>query len=561
MLKKTLIAAAVASMMSTSAFAMTLSTTDAASEVATTSTLGNVTIGNYTANVLASQTKQAVLDKTTFSGTVEAFFDQTQVTGTAEAELKDGGEIIYQLTGDAYFNADNVAALLTIPSTATAFDGVAVTIDSSVLAYDVTDSSLVADIQRLFKVVDDGTNITIEYSLDSDNQRLSLKLADAVANTDVAVDNDASDDGATTDDTEYLNSASVLLDFTASTLQQGLTLTEGTTSAVKLSVGALQNASYTADPISTPALFEFDDLFDLDQVELTADEDAVALVSDTYANWDLTTFNDSDGDGVEDGAFRAVTLHNNTTNQNIQHRYLTVSITGDFTGMATNTAGTFLLDSDGNATDWAVSGDTASITYSTETSVTTNTAGGDDLVLALPELVLQDDNTDALEAQEFTLTVTQDGSSATFNEYSQTIGNAFVVTRDGMKFDTVTTGTTSSNIIYIRDVSKVLPEDGGKIFVTITEYDAHDVDAQGEGTDLVTRVALPNVTLPSNGAVTLTPAGVAEALGVSINPSRQARFLFEVETNQGEAAVKKSTSEGVDIQTGAQDTVPVDFTL
>ncbi|HGY5272693.1 TPA: S-layer protein, partial [Aeromonas salmonicida subsp. salmonicida] len=71
-----------------------------------------------------------------------------------------------------------------------------------------------------------------------------------------------------------------------------------------------------------------------------------------------------------------------------------------------------------------------------------------------------------------------------------------------------------------------------------------------------------SVTLPSGGAVTLKPADVAADVGASITAGRQARFLFEVETNQGEVAVKKSNAEGVDIQNGTRGTAPlVDFTL
>jgi hypothetical protein len=530
MLKKTLVALAVTGLVSTSVSAMTLDTNK------------NIAGDDFETNTLASQTKQDVLDKTTLDAVIDVTFAQTQ-TDDEDDELQDAGELILSLSGDAHFNPDKIAALLTATNqdttgAATFSGGLGVAAAADPSETTTPASSLYSDISTIFKVDVSGApsnaTLAIRYSLDNDNQRLSIKLADTVPHAD---------------------SVRVRLNFTNAVLGQAFKLTSGSSATVKMSIGALENASYTADPVSTPVLFKMDDLFSIKQAELTTTADATALVSDSYAQWSTTDVNNY-------GNLRRVDITNNTTNQNIQHKYLNLTLTGDFTGVQLN--GTKIADDSGAATAWTVN------TAKTEATATYSTISGDsnglipgsdgetDVQLEMPQLIIDSANTTALEAQSFTLSVAG-VDNPTFDPYTQSIANAFVVTRDGLKFDTVTTGTTSSNIIYIRDTSKSLPADGGKIFVTITEFDAHGNDANANGTDLVTRKAL-SFNLPSNGAVTLTPAGVAADLGVEINPARQARFYFEVETNQGEAAVKKATSGGVDIQTGSK-TDGIDFTL
>ncbi|WP_315918682.1 VapA family S-layer protein [Vibrio fluvialis] len=517
MLKKTLLAMAVAAVAS-SASAMTLEVTkDGAA----------VTPEAFVTNVLASQTKQDVLDKTTLEGVVDVIFKQD---GT-EPELKNAGEIILKLSGDAQFNPEKVAALLSAPfdtdlATTTFEGGIAVVTGADATATAIGNLDSHADkMETVFKVDSDGTNVSVRYSLDSNNQRLSLKLADT-ATTDALV--------------------RVRFDFTDAVLGQAFKLTSGSTSQVRMSVGALQNASYTADPQNTPVLFKTENLFSVEQTSANG-ADKTALVSTTYTQWNDPTV----------GGLRTVEFTNNTTKQNIQYKHVKISLAGDFTGIATKDGK--LAAQDGSATVWSVANGVASAYYSDITGQTdANFEGEYTGNLVLPELFIADDNEASIPAQNFALTV-ENIDNATFVPYSQTIGNAFIVVRDGMKFDTVTTGTSAQNVIYIRDVSKSLPAEGGKIFVTITEYDAHELENGGKGTDLVTRAVLPT-RLPSNGAVTLTPAGIAEALGVATTPGHQARFFFEVETNQGEAAVKKQTADGVDIQTGRSQSV-TDFTL
>lgn len=529
MLKKTLLAAAVSTIVASPAMALTLKVTTSAD-------------GVFEANTLAVQTKQEVLDKTSLDAKVIATFNNT-VAGTDNDELKGGGEIILNLTGEGEFNVEKVADLLETTDAA-GFPGLTITVANDAAGTIKKDFVAVTDLEKLFKVDTVNTVSTIRYGLDQDNKRLSLRLNDVLDGTfDL--------DGGTTVIKAEDAYVTVTVNFNDDPMKQGFKLVSGSKSTVAMTVGALQNASYTANPVATPVLFKTEDLFTLKQDVLTGDADATALVASTYTQWDQGPV----------AAIRDVKLWNASTLQNIQTGELKLSLTGDFTGISQKNG--FLADAAGAATKWAVSNGVASVTYSALTADVTipgtqNAPGYAGYDLSLPAFVIAADNADSLEAQKFELKAEVVAGSFTYVPYEYKIGDAFVVVRDGMKFDTVTTGTSSSNVIYIRDVSKTLPEEGGKIFVTITEYAAHELENGGEGTDLVTRAVLPT-RLPSNGAVTLTPAGIAEALGVESTPSRQARFYFEVETNEGEAAVKKQTADGVDIQTGS--IANVNFTL
>lgn len=596
MLKKTLLATAVASLMSTSAFAMVLKTTDADADHAFTSSTDVVTSYSYSANVLANQTKDAVLAKTTYTGQIIAWFDQTNDTANGiEAELKDAGEIEFTLAGGATFNADNVAELLTAVS-ATAggtgtLPGLAVSLNGTQDGADVYENASlgytnnVAELARIFKISDNGVDVAVEYTLSDDNTKLTIKLADEVANSE-ETDDDATNltiNGSAIATGTLLSSVVVKLDLNSAALSQGITLpavVQNGESGVTMSVGALQNASYTADAITSPNLFRFADLFTLTQpvspqVSYAGQSvDVIANVGDSYQHWvtststaigSVTTTTSTDvsvvGTSVN-GIPRTVYIRNNTTNQNIQHRFLDLVITGDFTGISTNASG-YLLDVNGAATPWLVSGTTATATYSDlsgSTSANFSPATASDnsgygAPLMLPTLVPT--HTVGLPSQTFTLSVTQNDEGDTFNELTQNVSTYFVTTRNGMIFDTITTGTTSSNKIYIHDTSYALPTDGASIYVTIYEYDSEangSSSANGTGgyTVLANRVAL-TTKLQSGGAVTLTPALVAAEVGASINTSRQARFVFEVESNQAEVAVKKQTSDGVDIKNGTRN--------
>ncbi|MBY8258213.1 hypothetical protein KW530_15890 [Vibrio fluvialis] len=533
MLKKTLIAAAVSTIVASPAMALTLGVTTGAGAA-------------FEANTLAVQTKQEVLDKTSLDAKVTATFNNT-VASTANDELKGGGEIILNLTGQGQFNEDKIVDLLTSDDGATTLPGITLTIAKDAAGTGARDYADLADLEKVFKVDTANAIKTIRYTLDQDYQRLSLRLNEDLSGTfDLSAAQDGSDLVAVED--AYVT---VTFDFNTDPMKQGFKLVSGSKSTVAMNVGALQNASYTANPVTTPVLFKTEDLFTLKQDVLAGTADATALVAETYTQWDQ---------GAVAG-IRAVKLWNASTLQNIQTGELKLSLTGNFAGISQKDG--YLADAAGAATKWSVANGVATVTYSALTADVTipgtqNAPAYSGYALDLPSFVIAADNTESLEAQKFELKAEITPGSFTYVPYEYKIGDAFVVVRDGMKFDTVTTGTSAQNVIYIRDVSKTLPADGGKIFVTITEYDAHELENGGKGTDLVTRAVLPT-RLPSNGAVTLTPAGIAEALGVATAPGHQARFYFEVETNEGEAAVKKQTSDGVDIQTGS--IANVNFTL
>ncbi|RZP84200.1 hypothetical protein D8T52_00770 [Vibrio vulnificus] len=95
MLKKSLLAAAVASVVSIPTFAMEVS-----SDADFTAP-----IAGFTTNVLASVTKQAVLDITTLEESVNLYFDNTNA---AAPELKNNGYIVFEILGQGEFNPNEI---------------------------------------------------------------------------------------------------------------------------------------------------------------------------------------------------------------------------------------------------------------------------------------------------------------------------------------------------------------------------------------------------------------------------------------------------------------------
>ncbi|MDL5383819.1 S-layer protein [Aeromonas hydrophila] len=381
-------------------------------------------------------------------------------------------------------------------------------------------------LRRLCKTTSDGTQLTIDHTIDNNGKRLRLALAPNVEATAVA--------GAEVE--LKLNLAN-----------QAFKLVSGSQGTVALTAGALLNASYTADPVATKPLFKLGKLF---QLSLTDAGKATALVSEGFLKLNV---------GDVDVTATGFELANVTTNQTIQRDKVKLTLTGDVSAFKKDASGN-LLNKAGANIGWKAAADGQSATAVLGAG---NLAGGlSDALNSLGTLYVAADNAVPVPAVNLSVKAEIEGDSqATYNYFKDELADLFIITRDGMKFDTITTGSTSSNTIHIRDVSKILPAEGGKIFVTITEYAAHDANGRGEGTVLVTRKPL-SVTLPSGGAVTLKPADVAADVGAAITAGRQARFLFEVETNQGEVAVKKSNAEGVDIQNGTRGTQSlVDFTL
>ncbi|MCE0558543.1 hypothetical protein [Motilimonas sp. E26] len=458
-----------------------------------------------TSTLLATVTKAPVLALTTAQ--------QLLVVGIPANELLLDGALTVEIKGEATFNDGDVRKFLTLNGGSYAVGLGAV----GALSY------AQADVEAQFDTDTDGTATWLKYTIDQDGKRLRLYSKQ---------DNTA-----------------VSFGFKFAEANQIFNVAYGFSSDIKLMVGALKNASYTSDPVTTSAIFSPVKLFKLTKASTPED---IAQVAEGF----LKLKNDADNKITYD----ALKVENLTTNQLIQKNKVKVTIEGDFTGAKVSATGE-LQDNTGAGLGWQLANGKA--TKVLDTSGTLEGQAGIPTA-DVTGFMLAFNGTDAIEASKYKATATILGSdNATFEDFTAELADIFIVNRDGMRFDTITTGTTSSNLIYIRDISKKLPAVGGKIFVTVTEYAPHDVNGKGEGTDLVVRKALSTM-LPSGGAVTLDPKLIQEDLGVTVTAGRQARFLFEVETNQGEVAIKKQVSGvGVDIQNGTKGVagVVVDFTL
>nr|AKA87669.1 tetragonal virulence array protein [Aeromonas salmonicida] len=499
MFKKTLIAAAIVVGSAAPAFAdVVISPND----------------NTFVTTSLASVTKQPVLDFSTAQQNLTLRFSEV-------GDLKNNGFIVLEIQGEGQFNDAEIRQWLSNSIWGRPFPGLLVSSNGV-----VEKTSELVEVRRFFKIISDGTKMTIDHTIDNNGKRLRLALASDV------------------EDTAIVNSE---VELRLSLANQAFKLTSGSQGTVALTAGALWNASYTADPVATKPLFKMGKLF---QLSLTNAGKATALVSEGFLKLDI-------GDADISATDFAIT--NVTTNQPIQRDKVNLTLTGDVSGFKKDANGN-LVNKAGASIGWKAAADGQSATAVLGAG---NMAGGvQDALAAFGTLYVAADNTVPVPAVNFNVKAEIQGDSqATYNYFKDELADLFILTRDGMKFDTITTGTTSANLIHIRDVSNILPTEGGKIFVTITEYADHAANGRAEGTVLVTRKEL-SVTLPSGGAVTLKPADVAADVGASITAGRQARFLFEVETNQGEVAVKKSNAEGVDIQNGTRGTAPlVDFTL
>lgn len=447
-----------------------------------------------------------------------------RIGSTLVGDLKNNGFIVLEIQGEGQFNDAEIRQWLSNGFWRRPFTGLLVNPNDH---GNFANSGEVNDVRKFFKIISDGTQLTIVHTIDSNGKRLRLALASDVEET--------------------INFADAEVELKLNLANQAFKLTSGSQGTVALTAGALWNASYTADPVATKPLFKLGKLF---QLSLTNAGKATALVSEGFLKLNI-------GDANISATDFAIT--NVTTNQTIQRDKVNLTLTGDVSAFKKDANGN-LVNKAGASIGWKAAADGQSATAVLGAG---NMAGGvQNALAAFGTLYVAADNTVPVPAVNFNVKAEIQGDSqATYNYFKDELADLFILTRDGMKFDTITTGTTSANLIHIRDVSNILPTEGGKIFVTITEYADHAANGRGEGTVLVTRKAL-SVTLPSGGAVTLKPADVAADVGASITAGRQARFLFEVETNQGEVAVKKSNAEGVDIQNGTRGTAPlVDFTL
>lgn len=539
MFKKTLIAVAVMVGVTAPAFA------DVSIENANT----------FNTTSIAYVTKQPTLSFSTAQENVPARFG---VLG----DVKQNGFITVEIKGDGTFNASEVRQWLTQVGGAYKL---LVRFADAPAAYTGT----AAEVEKLFKVTTYGGDIVIEHALDQDGKRLRLAIKEtptfsgvtcqgvadgdtpapivAGANPDnlvilgattVSGLNAGNCDADTSVDVQNVFGAGHAVKFPFTTATNIFNLKSGSTSSeVLVKVGAMRNSSYTADPKATPTLFKLGELFKL---EMTNAGKATALVSTGFLQTDK---------GLNNIQPTGLKLVNKTTNQNIQLNKVKLTATGDFSGFRQDANGN-LLDKDGVSIGWKVANGVAS-TVAGDTVLEGNTTLTASEAINLLVSVAAD-NAKPIQAQEIGVTAKILGADQdTFEDYEDTLAKVLLIGRDGMKFDTITTGTSSSNTVHIRDISGVLPAEGGKIFVTITEYADHAANGRGEGTVMVERKPL-SVTLPNKGAVTLKPSEIAADLGVSLTAGRQARFLFEVETNQGEVAVKKSNAEGTDIQNGTR---------
>ncbi|WP_130199643.1 S-layer protein [Vibrio vulnificus] len=407
--------------------------------------------------------------------------------------------------------------------------------------------STYTEMVKIFKITDDGATATIEHTIDNGGKRLRIALDSAIETT--------------------VGPAKVKAGFDFDKAGSVFKLISGDKAGIQMTVGAMQNASYTADPYNMGTLFKLDDLFSLELKTPNQEgkTDATALVAERFNKWAV-------GEGtsvtLDTISSKVALLQNLTTNQNIQKRQVALTLTGDFSGI--KVVDGYLYDATaGTKSKWKVSGNEATMMLapSTDGSVlngygtTANTPAAGSNADVFAPLSVDEKNETPINAQGFQLKAEMVDSSATFDAFEKLLANVFIVKRDGLKFDTILTGTTSSNTIHIRDVSGILPEDGGKIFVTVWEYDAHEDGQNAKKNVLAERQEL-TVKLPANGAVTLSPATIAADLGIDVAPARQARMVFEVETNMGEVAVKKSDGKGTDIQVGSQAAGKVvDFTL
>lgn len=500
-------------------------------------------------------TKQPTLSFSTAQEDVRARFG---VLG----DVKQNGFITVEIKGDGTFNASEVRQWLTRVGGAYKL---LVRFADAPAAYTGT----AAEVEKLFKVTSYGGDTVIEHALDQDGKRLRLAIKEtptfsgvtcqgvadgdppapivAGANPDnlvilgattVSGLNAGNCDADTSVDVQNVFGAGHAVKFPFTTATNIFNLKSGSTSSeVLVKVGAMRNSSYTADPKATPTLFKLGELFKL---EMTNAGKATALVSTGFLQTDK---------GLNNIQPTGLKLVNKTTNQNIQLNKVKLTATGDFSGFRQDANGN-LLDKDGVSIGWKVANGVAS-TVAGDTVLEGNTTLTASEAINLLVSVAAD-NAKPIQAQEIGVTAKILGADQdTFEDYEDTLAKVLLIGRDGMKFDTITTGTSSSNTVHIRDISGVLPAEGGKIFVTITEYADHAANGRGEGTVMVERKPL-SVTLPNKGAVTLKPSEIAADLGVSLTAGRQARFLFEVETNQGEVAVKKSNAEGTDIQNGTR---------
>lgn len=579
MFKKTLIAAAVSMIATAPAFAdvKILNATDFAYDEKAKEyrynswVIDEIKLPNSQVTDIAYVSKASAIAFSTATLDINVKFDNSSA---ADRELRDNGFLVIELNEEsgATFNPAKVHEWLTVETSSGSLPGLAVSDQGAAT------SSALTELKRFFKTKEDATYTTITHVIDTNNRRL---LIDLTADIETTVAENARVDLNLSVANNIFRLNEVYDTPVKPTIQNN---------NVRLTIGAQQNGSFTHDPIKSPIVFDqYVDLYKVDNVNVG---EATALVNTYYENYVLGLGNNAIHNGYdfkfprgslgEDenivGSFK---ISNLTTNQNIQKGQLRMAIAGDFSGFKKDNENHLLAK--GNVdTGWKVVDNVAyKLVDKTGTMQNTTSTGTANINAALYAFDAAFENGDSpINGGIYTVSTeigqfSRDGvEKATANEtesyypFSTKSVQLFNVQRDGMKFDTITTGSSATNKIFIRDISDRLGTEGGQILVTLIEYDKHGAHQNGKGTEHVKRKPL-SVRLPSNGAVTLTPKSITDDLGLTIQPGHQARFIFEVQTNQGEVAVKKSNSEGVDVQNGTRNVNQrngdngneVDFTL
>ncbi|MBC7006429.1 hypothetical protein BIZ37_28140 [Photobacterium sp. BZF1] len=299
--------------------------------------------------------------------------------------------------------------------------------------------------------------------------------------------------------------------------------------SASVSIGVQRlDGSFSINPRNVGQVFK---LVDVVSVVDSAAEVDTASVADQYMVFKTPT-DSTKPSAITGGSF---SFSNNTTNQTVNQEDVTVIVSGDFTNVVGDT-----YPSVGGTTEWKVNADRTAFITKLNGAIQPDTGKN---VISVPAFEFNGET--PIVPQALTATFRIDSTSPTFTTYSiDDVTN--IIDRDGFRFDTVTTGTTANNTIYIRDVSGNIPAEGGKVNVTVWQYE------NGESTVLAESKPL-SMVLPSNGALTLSPQDITADLGIEITPEREARFLFEVETANGEASVMKRAGGGIDIQTTSSD--------
>ncbi len=489
MLKKTLLAAAVASVVSVPAFA----------KVEIHGVDNN--IADWTITRLASVTKQPVLSFSTAQQNIDATFTRT-------GDIKQNGFITLEIRGEGTFNEAEIRQWLTLGAA-----GASENIDLHLTRVaHLGGTSFTApgaataetDLRTFFKTNTFGGEDIIEHAIDMEGKRLRLAIvetpntpenlvkygtiagatagevdadvlakvtagtftlpADSAALITAGVtggtDGDAIDqdgylftngDGTPTTNEQkiayirglvggpaYLNSVSDLstdaqdsyvgansrIDFKLDTANQAFNLKSESLGGVSLAVGALRNASYTADPRVTSPVFVLGDLFALKENT----NGAVAYEAKVKEGYTKATLGKSGTSYVEAFATGNLALQNLTTNQNIQLDKVFLTLQGESLAMFANKDGK-LVDASGADTGWALAQDGKSATkvVSTTSAVFEGKPYGGAVEPAAHTLnfnfALAKDNAFAIPAQTMTLQAKVFGQGVnmqdTYNDFAR----------------------------------------------------------------------------------------------------------------------------------------------